>query len=103
MAGSSNPGAAPSGSNSRSPVVVGGQTINPAYTQQQNTDSLAPMAMFQQYRQSGTMPQQGQFQSRPPMQSFEPESFGNQAAQYGQPPPAMNGGFRTNGFSRGGK
>ena len=34
------------------------QHINPYYTQQQTDNSLAPMAAYQQFRQTGQMPQQ---------------------------------------------
>lgn len=32
--------------------------INPYYTQQQPMDALSPLAMYQQYKQTGVMPQQ---------------------------------------------
>ena len=36
------------------------QQINPYYTQQQPYDSLNPMKMFQQYKQTGILPQENQ-------------------------------------------
>lgn len=40
-------------------AFVGGQSINPMYTQQTPTNSFAPMQQFQQFKQTGQLPQPG--------------------------------------------
>lgn len=60
------------------PMMINPMTqINPAYTQQQQVDSLAPMLAYQQFMQTGQMPDMsGQ-------RLYAPHSAPQQAAQTG--------------------